>query len=1112
MRVWEGLRVWQARSVLLALAATGYLAGVETSDRPPLLEPDKTLDRELSGGESHQYLFALKAGEYAKVLVAQRSVNVAVECDGPDGKQVYAADSHVVGDTEVVQLVAEMSGTHGLRVTAPDKAAPMGRYSITLSEVVPATERHKRLAAGASAFAQAMASAAMMSRKSLQSAVERFEEALVHWHAAGDLFEEARTTAWIGLYSAQLGERQKALEYTARALSIAKESPGRRFERWALTDIGIVHVLFEDKRKAADYFHEALPLMEAAGDLLGKATIDSYLGRVLVETGEPRRGLEYLERSLSAYREIQSRADIVQVVSNIGITYSRLGEYQRAIEKYEESLTLARQLGNRGAENILLNNIGSNYSDQGNYQKALDYYVAALEIARALDNRRSMATNLHNIAWVHGVLGDYRRALQYYQQALELLRAHGERYPIANTLNNIGATYGNMGDYASALKFHLEALSYRRQVGDADGEGVTLTNIGKWYEKLGDLEKGRENLERAVAILRSTERRDRLAAALRSLGMMHRSAREFARAVPALDEALAISREIRDRRGEAEGLAEMARVERDGGDFARARQRAEEALAAFESIRQGVMSPTLRATFVASVRDVQEIEVEALVRLHEQEPDKGFGAAALLASERGRARSLLEMLGEAGAEIRRGVDAGLLARERELQQAISTKAALQTRRLAGKHSDAEEGAARKELDGLTEELEQVQGRIREDSPQYAALTQPTPLNLSEIQSKVLDEDTVLLEYALGVERSYLWAVSKSSVNVYVLPARAEVERTARRVYKLLTARNQKPAKETPAARLARIRESDAVYQTAARKASEMLLGPARSAIGDRRLLIVGEGVLNYLPFGALPEPGTDVPLILGHEIVTAPSASVVALLRQEMGGRAAAPKTLAVFADPVFSADDARVRIVSKAAARSGPDFVRLRFSRTEADEIARLAPAEGTFKAVDFDASREGAMKSDLREYRIVHFATHSLLDDEHPELSGVVLSLADREGRPQNGFLRLYDIYNLRLGADLVVLSACRTALGQEIKGEGLIGLTRGFLYAGAPRVMATLWEIDDRTTEEAMKKFYEGVLVRGERPAQALRSAQVALWRTRGWEAPYYWAAFTLEGEWR
>ena len=168
--------------------------------------------------------------------------------------------------------------------------------------------------------------------------------------------------------------------------------------------------------------------------------------------------------------------------------------------------------------------------------------------------------------------------------------------------------------------------------------------------------------------------------------------------------------------------------------------------------------------------------------------------------------------------------------------------------------------------------------------------------------------------------------------------------------------------------------------------------------------------------------------------------------------------------------------------------------------------------KALDFDASRDTVLNPGFGRYRILHFATHSLLNAEHPELSGIVLSLFDRAGRPRNGFLRLYDIYNLRLGSDLVVLSSCQTAMGGEIKGEGLIGLTRGFLYAGAPRVVASLWEVDDRTTAELMKRFYAAMLGHGERAAAALRTAQVAFHRTKGWDAPYYWAAFTLQGEWR
>jgi CHAT domain-containing protein len=375
-------------------------------------------------------------------------------------------------------------------------------------------------------------------------------------------------------------------------------------------------------------------------------------------------------------------------------------------------------------------------------------------------------------------------------------------------------------------------------------------------------------------------------------------------------------------------------------------------------------------------------------------------------------------------------------------------------------------------------------------------------------------------------------VTPSSLEVFELPARADIEAAVKRAYDLLTARNQNLPGESAAARAIRVRKADETYLDAAAKVSAILLAPAAHLIAGKRLLIVGEGVLQHLPFGALPDPGAGkpAPLMIGHEIVTAPSASVVSVLRRDTAGRKEAPKSVAIVADPVFSAGDERLASTPRTAAalpaaKVAPgegkrpagetgeqEFLRLRFSRAEADEIARLAPPTSSWKALDFDASRDTVLNADLSQYRIVHFATHSLLNSDHPELSGVVLSLVDRAGRPQNGFLRLYDIYNLRLNADLVVLSACQTALGGEIRGEGLIGLTRGFLYAGAPRVVATLWEIDDRTTSELMKHFYGAMLSRGERPAAALRAAQTAMFQTRGWDSPYYWGAFTLQGEWR
>jgi CHAT domain-containing protein len=314
----------------------------------------------------------------------------------------------------------------------------------------------------------------------------------------------------------------------------------------------------------------------------------------------------------------------------------------------------------------------------------------------------------------------------------------------------------------------------------------------------------------------------------------------------------------------------------------------------------------------------------------------------------------------------------------------------------------------------------------------------------------------------------------------------------------------------------------------------MLFGGIASRLNrewrDNRLAIVAAGALEYLPFAALPvqsvEHPAGIPLAARHEIVILPSASVLAVLRQQTEGRRPAPRTIAIVADPVFEAGDPRVKSVvvqpasvsrdgsssnmTDADAREG--FTRLPFSREEASAIASLAPGKNVLEAVDFEASRSNVLSGTLADYRIVHFATHGVLDNERPSLSGLVLSLVDRSGGRQDGYLRLSDIYNMRLDADLVVLSACQTALGKEVRGEGLIGLTRAFMYAGAPRVVASLWQVNDLATAELMKHFYAGMLQRGLRPAAALRAAQLRMAEDRRWSSPYFWAGFVLEGDWR
>jgi CHAT domain-containing protein len=654
---------------------------------------------------------------------------------------------------------------------------------------------------------------------------------------------------------------------------------------------------------------------------------------------------------------------------------------------------------------------------------------------------------------------------------------------------------------------------------------------------LGELQKALDYFEQALKIRRTVGDRYGEASSLHKVGTIYAKLRKADLALEYYNQALELSRTLRYQTRETEILLSIARHDRDGGNILEAARQVETALNIIESTRTKVASQGLRSSYLASKRAFYELYIDLLMQMHRSQPSRGYDAAALNASERARARSLLDILTESRADIREGIDPALLERERLLQQQLSAKSERLTRLLGGKHTEEQKITASKELQGVLNDYRDIQEKIRARSPHYAALTQPQPLSLKEIQ-QLLDEDTVLLEYALGEERSYLWAVTTTTIRSFELPRRAEIEPAARRVYELLAA------------------QTDNLYPEALANLSQILLSPAADQLGKKRLLIVSEGTLQYIPFAALPVPerrvevphrrvsssprlrATSTPLIQDHEIVSLPSASVLGVLRRELGGRKSAPKPLAVLADPVFERNDQRVRgtikaqqgeeqhQTEKASEKTAPPsdlqratrelsltrFDRLVLSRREADLISALASSGQPLKALDFAANRATATSPELGQYRILHFATHSLLNNQQPELSGIVLSLVDEQGRPQDGFLRLYEIYNLKLEADLVVLSACQTALGKEIKGEGLVGLTRGFMYAGTPRVVASLWKVSDEATAELMKRFYQKMLKDGLRPAAALRAAQVSMSKEKPWTPAYYWAGFVLQGEWK
>ena len=398
------------------------------------------------------------------------------------------------------------------------------------------------------------------------------------------------------------------------------------------------------------------------------------------------------------------------------------------------------------------------------------------------------------------------------------------------------------------------------------------------------------------------------------------------------------------------------------------------------------------------------------------------------------------------------------------------------------------------------------------------------------------------------EKSYLWAVTSNSIYSYELPKREIIETAARRVYDLITARNRDVGGETTREKVMTDGQAEAEYSDAAMALSRMVLGPVVARLGTKRILISAIGMLQLIPFSALPVPvingsgSLSKPLVLDHEIVMVSSASTLAVQRREMQGRRQASKMLAVIGDPVFASNDERLRptrIDPKTGASGGGAYgakndiepypvgaadglatsvieqrlPRLFGTRWEAQEIFSLVPPTMARLSLDFDANLTSATGGELAQYQIIHFATHAVINDAHPELSALVLSLVDEQGRSQDGYLYAFELLNLKLPAELVVLSGCQTGLGKDVKGEGLVGLTKSFMYAGARRVVASLWSLNDKATAELMTRFYRRMLGPEKlRPAAALRAAQIDMRRDKRWQSPYFWAAFVLQGEWR
>ncbi len=919
----------------------------------------------------------------------------------------------------------------------------------------------------------------------------------------------------------RLNLSKQAITTYQDALTLLKPAPTSLVNIDTLNGLGAAYGHLSKCDEAQPFLDQAIALSEQTNNVAGKA--EALVTRSDCQGyTDPALALQTAQTALELWRSIDNKPWIAE-------TYAYLSDFQIAQHKLAEA-TASNQ--------------------------------AALEIWRELNVPREQAGALISLGFIEYRKGSMQEALDLYGQARSLLDEAAEPYKLGQISNGMGEAFLEIGFPETGLAKFKEALEYFRRAENPRSAIDVSWHAGKAYYLLGNYSEAQTTLEQTIADAAAIPDRITEAMCHEFLGRTKRALNDEAAARTHFELALQLYAQGNKRREAARVVALVAQLEEQQGKVSQARSKYQSALQTFRSLADGVnesavlyalgsmelrennlepaeeylrqsiavtedlrrvsTSTDLTAAFSAAVFERYENYVECLMRKNQAHPSVDRLTHAFEISELARARSLAELLQATQTNLAPGVDPQLATQEKLLRQSLRTKENEKIGML-GKDYKREDLVALDQASAqLNSQYKQIVETIRARYPAYDQLSRPGAWPLQQIQEQVVaDDQTVLLEYILGANKSYVWAVTRAGIKSYELPPQKVVNDAARKVYELIAL---EPTAET-----------ESRLSGAADELSKLILSPVAEQLNKQRIIVVADGALNYVPFQFLPAPaGNREQLVVNYEVINAPSASVLGQLRQETAHRQSAPNVLAAFGDPVFQSNyaqqpDRTAAQVATAETKLGsrPQAVRditpigdsfdpatiesLFYSKLELANLREVA-GETTLLATGFEASTDRLRRTDLTKYAILHLATHGILDPKRPEKSGLILSTVNSAGQEQDGFVGLQDIYGLHAPVDLVVLSACRTGLGKDVRGEGLIGLTRGFIYAGSSSVVASLWKVNDEATAELMKRFYINMLQRGMRPAEALRAAQNSIRQEPHWRSPYYWAAFTLQGDYR
>ncbi len=1093
------------------------------------LIPDLPVRHELVGGAKDVFTITLDQGKLFRFHVEKGDLVLATVLYGPTGEKLL---EHVSQDFELVQvsLATQVAGTYRIELQSLEKTQTLRQFELKLQPPTSATALDRKSSEAQQAMLRADLLSADWTQNSFRQAILQYDRAALIWSSLSDFASASHATLKSADVHFSLSEYPEALKRYQSAIAFAEKagdwlakaralSHAARLQSYlghndlaekqltesmhlfndhaphrnliasnsygqALSNLAEVSYSKGDFLKASRQFEEALKIL--TNDRKSEAKVHLFLGYIAGGTGDPERALKEISRARELYTEVNNKAGQGLALIGLGVWFASQ-EFEKSIRFHKEAFEIFHSIGDRYGEAVALNGIGQGYEFLKDQPLALNSYQQALSLFEDIAAVDGISMSTFKIATMHDLADRFEQALSYYDRSVQTSRGAGNVRLEGFALNEIATIYVKQGLHERAATQYRKVLSFFESIGDLRGQATALNSYG-------DLLLQRDEKKKALEL--------------------------YLRALP-------LSEKVEDEGIRTATFYNLARTHLKLGAADVALPFIEKSLKNIDDLRSTVRSPEFRATYISGVQKHYELCIYILMQLDKLRPGEGFAAKAFIVSEKNRSRVLRDLVNESRANVREGAAKELLDRERKLRGLIQLQAQYRMGLMLREKNSDEIADVENQLSQLRADYQTVEAQLRQHNPRLLSLEQST-LPLEQVQSELRDGDAMLLEYSLGEERSYLWAVTSNSFQTYELPARKVIEDHARECYRLLTARQGSFDSEYPA----KVEAADKLDLEERRKLGEILLGPLVGQIGNKRLLVVSEGALQYVPFAALLVPNTTKTALLEtNDVVVLPSVSTLIAIRSAHNRSRSTNKLVAVIADPVFSVSDDRVQrgatepAVAQVAGGKSTDqtfpktpailmrdgaLQRLTYASEEADAISGVAPWGTTMIARGFDASRETAMSSGIGQYQIVHFATHGFLNSEHPELSGIVLTMVDRNGVSTNGLMPLHDIYNLELSSELTVLSACQTALGKEIRGEGIVGLAHGFMAAGSKSVVASLWKVDDAATAALMADFYRAMFDEGMPPAAALRSAKLKMMRDKRWSEPYYWAGFVLQGE--